>query len=178
MLLTLCLEPTRAQETLEIPLLDHNVELTADIVSDYAKANKIGAAELSELINSVYKAITSAGTEKATNVDVKAPAVPIKKSVFPDYLICLEDGKKLKMLKRHLMNVYNLTPVEYRAKWGLHKNYPMVCENYAKRRSMLAIENGLGRAPAEVAAAPVQGELIIEQPVAFMDRRSKKSLAV
>ena len=135
--------------------------LTAKIVSAHVAKNQLGADALPALIQSVYRSLATAG-EVEVKPEAQAPAVPVKKSVFPDYIICLEDGKKLKMLKRHLKTSYNLTPDEYRTKWSLPHDYPMVAPSYASHRSMLAKKIGLGRKPAEmeapapVAAAPVR----------------------
>jgi len=131
------------------------IEMTADIVSAYVGANHVSAAEIPALIRSVHDAL-SGTTSQATPEPVElVPAVSIRKSLQPDYLICLEDGRKFKSLKRHLRSKYNLSPDEYRAKWGLPKDYPMVCPNYAASRSALAISMGLGqggRKPAKTAA--------------------------
>ncbi len=115
--------------------------LTTRIVSAQVSNNKVAINEVPELINSVYQALTDTGKSLPSPL---APAVPIKKSVTPDYLICLDDGKKLKMLKRHLRTAYDMSPEEYRAKWGLPLNYPMVAQNYAQLRSKLAKAIGLG----------------------------------
>ena len=115
--------------------------LTTRIVSAQVSNNKVGITDLPELINSVHQALTDTGKSLPSPL---APAVPIKKSVTPDYLICLDDGKKLKMLKRHLRTAYDMSPEEYRAKWGLPLNYPMVAQNYAQLRSKLAKAIGLG----------------------------------
>lgn len=121
------------------------VDLTAEIVSAYVSNNPVGAAELPMLIGDVHAALAraSSGAEPPERDDMK-PAVAIKKSVTPDYIICLEDGKKFKSLKRHLRTHYKLTPDEYRAKWGLPHDYPMVAPNYAAARSQLAKKMGLG----------------------------------
>jgi predicted transcriptional regulator len=100
--------------------------------------------DLPDLIERVYRSLESVGSDRETRVDRPVPAVPAKQSVTPDYIICLEDGKKLKMLKRHLKTAYNLTPEEYRERWGLPPDYPMVSPNYARQRSQLAKEIGLG----------------------------------
>ncbi len=129
------------------------LELTAQIVAAHLRNNPVAPAALPELIRSVHA--TLAGTQKPAEVVEKPqPAVPPRKSVFPDFIICLEDGKKLKMLKRHLMTHYQLTPEQYREKWGLPHDYPMVAPTYAARRSTLAREIGLGRkkTPEPVAA--------------------------
>lgn len=132
--------------------VDFNVEqeevlrLTADIVAAFASANQMEAAELVELIPSVHVALNNAAKGQITPpVEKQDPAVPINKSVTPDYLICLEDGKKLKMLKRYLRTHFDMTPEDYRQKWGLPSDYPMVAPNYAKRRSEFAKQIGLGR---------------------------------
>lgn len=122
------------------PLLD----LTAQIVSAHVSNNSFASEGLPALIRDVYAALESAG-QAAPEQEKLQPAVPIKRSVFPDYIVCLEDGKKLKMLKRHLQSAYGMTPEQYRERWGLPTDYPMVAPNYAERRSTLAREIGLGR---------------------------------
>ncbi|MEO5336346.1 MAG: MucR family transcriptional regulator [Magnetospirillum sp. WYHS-4] len=119
------------------------LELTTEIVSAHLSNNNVQPADVPQLIQSVYRTLTEVGTTAAEPERPK-PAVPVKRSIFPDYLICLEDGKKLKMLKRHLMTAYNMTPEEYRERWGLGSDYPMVAPNYAERRSELAKKIGLG----------------------------------
>ena len=121
--------------------------LTAKIVSAHVSKNRVGTEDLPSLIQSVYRSLSTAGVVEAAPI-AQTPAVPIKKSVYPDFIVCLEDGKKLKMLKRHLQTSYGLTPVAYRAKWGLPSDYPMVAPNYAATRSTLAKSSGLGRKPA------------------------------
>jgi len=117
----------------------------AQIVSAHVSRNAVPAHELSTLIEKVYQALRTAGVEPiAADPERPEPAVPIRRSVFADYLICLEDGKKLKMLKRHLKTVYNMTPDGYRRRWGLPPDYPMVAPSYAQRRSTLAQQIGLG----------------------------------
>jgi len=119
--------------------------LTAEIVSAHVSNNPVSVNDLSGLIVEVHRTLSSLGSAPArVEVEKKAPAVPVKKSVTPDYLICLEDGKKLKMLKRHLQTSYGLTPDQYRDKWALPPDYPMVAPNYAKHRSSLAKQIGLG----------------------------------
>lgn len=117
--------------------------LTAQIVSAHVSNNSVTVDALPALIQEVYRTLAGVGQAPAP-VDKPQPAVPIKKSVFPDYIICLEDGKKLKMLKRHLKTAYNMSPEEYRERWGLAADYPMVAPNYARQRSRLAKEIGLG----------------------------------
>ena len=125
----------------------------ARIVSAHVANNAVQAGDLPDLIQKVYQALTTLGATPAPE-DKPEPAVPVRKSVFPDYIVCLEDGKKLKMLKRHLQTSYGLTPDAYRARWGLPSNYPMVAPSYAERRSALAKSIGLGRKPASRAATP------------------------
>jgi predicted transcriptional regulator len=119
------------------------LELTTEIVAAHVGNNTIPAMELPNLIQEVFRTLAAVGSNSAPVGRLK-PAVPIKKSIFPDYIICLEDGKKLKMLKRHLKTSYNMTPDEYRERWGLAADYPMVAPNYARHRSALAKEIGLG----------------------------------
>jgi predicted transcriptional regulator len=128
----------------EKPVDSAILELTARIVSAHAANNEVGSRALSAAIRAVYDTLANIGEAPAAPVEKAQPAVPIRKSVFPDYIICLEDGKRLKMLKRHLSTSYNLTPEQYRAKWGLDTSYPMVAPNYAERRSELAKQIGLG----------------------------------
>jgi predicted transcriptional regulator len=124
------------------------VELAADVVSAYVSNNSVPSADLPMLLNSVYAALikTAQGQGREPQVEL-VPAVSVKKSVTPDYIVCLEDGKKLKMLKRHLMTAYDMTPEAYRAKWGLKPDYPMVAPSYARTRQELAKKIGLGRKP-------------------------------
>jgi len=127
----------------------HILGLTAQIVSAHVSNNPVQPESLPALIQSVFKTLASAGKEAPEPTKLE-PAVPIKKSIFADHIVCLEDGKKLKMLKRHLATSYNMTPQQYRERWGLPHDYPMVAPDYAKHRSALAKEIGLGRKPAEV----------------------------
>ena len=120
-----------------------------DLVAQIVSAHAVSSEELPSIIRSVYAALAGAGADVATSSSGgRQPAVPTKMSVFPDYLICLEDGKKLRMLKRHLATAYGMTPRQYRQRWGLPDNYPMVAPDYAARRSALARKSGLGRKPA------------------------------
>ena len=128
------------------PNVSELLELTTVIVAAHACNNTITPGDLPKLIQDIYKTLVVVGTTPLAP-DRPRPAVAIKKSVFPDYIVCLEDGKKLKMLKRHLKTAYNLTPEEYRKRWGLPIDYPMVAPNYAKHRSNLAKKIGLGTKP-------------------------------
>ena len=122
------------------------VDLTADIVSAYVSNNAVASADLPTLISDVYSALQRTEVEAVEpEPEPLKPAVPVKKSINPDYIICLEDGKKFKSLKRHLRTHYNLTPEEYRDKWNLPSDYPMVAPNYAAARSELAKKMGLGQ---------------------------------
>ena len=119
--------------------------LTAEIVGAHVSNNTIAVGEVPNLIKLVYDTLAGQGREEAKPaIEKPVPAVPIKKSVMPDYIVCLEDGKKLKMLKRHLQTRYNMTAAEYRRRWGLPDDYPMVAPAYAEQRSKLAKEIGLG----------------------------------
>jgi predicted transcriptional regulator len=125
------------------------VQLTADIVSAYVSNNKIDSGDLGKLIEDVHMALVRAPSAAAEpEKKPLVPAVPIRKSVTPDYIVSLEDGRKFKSLKRHLQGTYGMTPDEYRSKWGLPRDYPMVAPNYAKARSDLAKRMGLGRKAA------------------------------
>jgi predicted transcriptional regulator len=120
------------------------VTLTADIVSAHVSNNSVAVNDLPTLIQNVHSALTGLGQRAEEPQAKPEPAVSIRSSIKPDYIVCLEDGKKLKMLKRHLMTHYNMTPDEYRQKWGLAADYPMVAPNYAEQRRSLAKKIGLG----------------------------------
>lgn len=120
------------------------LSLTTEIVAAHVSNNTVAISDLPSLIEQVYRTLSNVGVEPAPQAEKPQPAVPIKKSVTPDYIVCLEDGKKLKMLKRHLKTAYDMTPEEYRDRWGLPPDYPMVAPNYAKQRSRLAKQIGLG----------------------------------
>jgi predicted transcriptional regulator len=122
------------------------IELTADIVSAYVSNNSVSANDIPGLINQVHAALlrVSNGTTEMTAEPLK-PAISVKKSITPEYIVCLEDGKKFKSLKRHLRTQYNMTPEQYREKWDLPPEYPMVAPNYAAARSQLAKQMGLGQ---------------------------------
>ncbi len=154
------------------------VELTADIVSAYLSNNSVAAAELPQLIHQVHMALTQAATgAPAQPAAPLAPAVPIKKSITPDYLISLEDGRKYKSLKRHL-NTRGMSPDEYRAKWGLAKDYPMVAASYSAQRSSLAKTLGLGRSGrggTAAAAEPAEADAAVEATPAPAKRGRRKA---
>ena len=121
------------------------LRMTADLVAAYVSNNTLPTAQLAEIINTVYVSLKGLeGQVVQPPSEPIKPAVPIRKSVTPEFLICLEDGKKLKMLKRHLKTAYNMSPEAYRERWGLPSDYPMVAPNYARQRSRLAKEIGLG----------------------------------
>lgn len=124
------------------------LKMTAEVVASYVGNNPISHEQLPDLITSVHRSFQSVEQPQAAEPEEpKKPAVSIRKSITPEFLICLEDGKKLKMLKRHLRTTYSLTPEEYRAKWNLPSDYPMVAPNYAAQRSQFAKKIGLGRRP-------------------------------
>jgi len=125
-------------------MTDDVLGLTAQIVSAHVAKNAVAVDDLPNLIREVYKTLAGVN-EVAPPEEVSKPAVPVTKSVFPDYIVCLEDGKQMTMLKRHLMTEHSLTVEQYRAKWNLPPNYPMVAPNYAETRSSLAKKMGLGR---------------------------------
>lgn len=122
------------------------IEMTASVVAAYLSNNSIATSQISEVIQSVHGAFKGLSDDRSDpEPEPLKPAVPIKRSVMPDYIVCLEDGKQLKMLKRHLRTTYDMTPDDYRAKWGLPADYPMVAPNYAQQRSDFAKKIGLGR---------------------------------
>ena len=125
------------------------ITLTSDIVAAHVSNNNVATAEMPHLIKSVYEALANAGKQAPVVVEKQEPAVSIRSSVKPDAIACLECGKKMKMLKRHLGTDHGLTPVAYRAKWNLASDYPLVAPEYAARRSELAVKIGLGRKPDE-----------------------------
>ncbi|HVH77010.1 MAG TPA: MucR family transcriptional regulator [Stellaceae bacterium] len=118
--------------------------LTTEIVAAHVSNNTVSLTDLPQLINQVYNSLANIGNVAVPPPERPQPAVAVRKSVHPDYIVCLEDGKKLKMLKRHLKTAYNMTPEGYRERWGLAPDYPMVAPNYARQRSRLAKEIGLG----------------------------------
>ena len=127
-------------------MIEHNdlLALTADIVSSHVANNSVAVNDLPMLIQNVFSTLSGLGSPAPAPEVKLEPAVPVRSSIKPDYIVCLEDGKKLKMLKRHLMTAYGMTPDDYRAKWGLPADYPMVAPNYAEARRQLAKSIGLG----------------------------------
>jgi predicted transcriptional regulator len=123
------------------------LRMTAEVAAAYVSNNTLPATDLTEVIRTIYASLQSLVRSEGVATTSQKPMVPIKKSVTPEYIICLEDGKKLKMLKRHLRTAYRMTPEEYRAKWGLPADYPMVAPTYAQQRSVFAKRIGLGRKP-------------------------------
>ncbi len=128
----------------EKPDHDELLVLTTEIASSYFSNNTVGTHEIGAVIENVFKTLSGLNSSHSLIADRPQPAVPIKKSVQPDHIVCLEDGKKLKMLKRHLKTAYNMSPEEYKERWGLPADYPMVAPNYAEKRSKLAKDIGLG----------------------------------
>lgn len=130
-----------------IDMTETLITLTSDIVAAHVSNNNVNGDELASLITNVYGALAGLGAAPAPVESRPEPAVSVRASIKPDYIVCLEDGKKLKMLKRHLMTRYKLTPDQYRQRWNLPADYPMVAPNYAERRRELAVKIGLGRKP-------------------------------
>jgi predicted transcriptional regulator len=135
------------------PMTEDNdlIAITADIVAAHVSNNSVALSDVPGLIANVHAALAGLGTPSVEPEAAQEPAVSIRSSIKPDYIVCLEDGKKLKMLKRHLMTHYQMTPEQYRTKWKLQPDYPMVAPNYAQQRKELAHKIGLGRKPAPVA---------------------------
>ena len=149
--------------------------LTANIVASHLSHNQVSTEAVPDLIQSVYRSLSTVGKPTIEPDITPTPAVPVKKSVFPDFIVCLEDGKKLKMLKRHLQTSYGMTPDDYRTKWRLPRDYPMVAPNYASTRSSLAKQIGLGRKAAEPPTEPeADPEVEVTQLPARRARGSKK----
>jgi predicted transcriptional regulator len=147
--------PLSIEEAMMTEQIEHNdlLALTADIVSSHVANNSVAVNDLPQLIQNVYATLSGLGMESAAAQPAPEPAVPIRQSIRPDYIVCLEDGKKLKMLKRHLMTAYGMTPDDYRQKWNLPADYPMVAPNYAESRRQLAKSIGLGTKRGRPAAA-------------------------
>jgi len=140
-------------ETLSQDIL---IALTADIVAAHVSNNSVSVGDVAGLIANVHSALSGLGTPAEPEVPKQEPAVSVRASVKPDYIVCLEDGKKLKMMKRHLKTAYQMTPDEYRAKWGLPADYPMTAPNYAQQRKDLAVKIGLGRKPKAASVIPTE----------------------
>lgn len=147
--------------------------LTSDIVAAHVGNNSVAVADMPELIKSVYASLTGLGEEKPFVEEDLVPAVSIRSSVKPDYIVCLEDGKKLKMLTRHIRSQYDLTPDQYRARWKLPADYPMTAPGYSERRRELAKSFGLGRKRAAKAEAPIPA--LPAAPKKRAPRKSAKS---
>jgi predicted transcriptional regulator len=137
-----------------IKKMDDLLSLTADIVSAHLANNTVASGDVPALIKATFDALQSLSEPQVAEAAKLEPAVSIRASVKPDYIVCLEDGKKLKMLKRYIASRYNMTPAEYRAKWGLPSDYPMVAPNYSATRKELALNMGLGRKPATTSVKP------------------------
>ena len=138
----------------ETDMTETLITLTSDIVAAHVSNNSVGVEDVPALINNIYSALAGLGSGGAQTQAPPEPAVSVRSSVKPDYIVCLEDGKKLKMLKRHLMTHYNMTPEQYRQRWNLPSDYPMVAPKYAEKRRELAKKIGLGRKPAAKSATP------------------------
>ena len=134
-------------ENAQSDMMETLITLTSDIVAAHVSNNSVAVSDLPALITNVYGALAGLGAVAVVEDVAQEPAVSIRTSIKPDYIVCLEDGKKLKMLKRHLMTHYSMTPEQYRAKWKLAADYPMVAPNYAEKRRELAKKIGLGRKP-------------------------------
>lgn len=145
-----------AQETL--------IKLTADIVSAHVSNNSVSVSDVAGLIANVHSALSGLAAPKVQEAPKQEPAVSVRASIKPDHLVCLEDGKKMKMLKRHLMTAYGMTPADYRAKWDLPSDYPMVAPNYAAQRKELALKIGLGRKRADSVTAEPAAEPAAKAP--------------
>ncbi|GGC83843.1 MucR family transcriptional regulator [Chelatococcus reniformis] len=163
----------------DTPEPQHLIELTAEIVAAYVANNQTDGAQLTQLIGSIHDTLAklSTGAVEAP-VEPQVPAVPIKKSVTPDFIVCLEDGKKFKSLKRHLRTAYDMTPEQYRAKWNLPADYPMVAPNYAASRSALAKSMGLGQQRRRRAAANDGGRTASAAKAASTSARKRSKASV
>ncbi len=142
----------------EIDIKETLITLTSDIVAAHVSNNSVSVDDLPALISNVYGALSGLGQAAPVVEKAPEPAVSIRASVKPDHIVCLEDGKKLKMLKRHLMTHYNMTPEQYRARWNLPADYPMVAPNYAEKRRELAKKIGLGRKPGAKRGRPAKAK--------------------
>lgn len=163
----------------DLPAPTNRLELATEIISAYVSRNSVPAGELPALIQSVHATLATVGNGPIakSEPEPQVPAISVKKSVTPDYIICLEDGKKFKSLKRHLKTSFDMTPGEYRAKWKLPEDYPMVAPNYAASRSALAKTMGLGQKArvAAVASAPVAPPAPVEVPEPARRGRARKA---
>jgi len=139
---------------LETDMKETLITLTSDIVAAHVSNNSVSVEEVPTLIQSIYGALASLGNEGGVSTEMLEPAVSVRSSVKRDHIVCLEDGKKMKMLKRHLMTDHGLSPAEYRARWGLPSDYPMVAPAYAEKRRDLAKKIGLGRKPGQKRGRP------------------------
>lgn len=148
--------------------------MTADIVSAHVSSNNVAVGDLPNLIKSVHAALFGLNTPASEPEVKQEPAVSVRASVKPDYIVCLEDGKKMKMLKRHLMTTYQMTPADYRAKWNLPADYPMVAPNYAQTRKDLALKIGLGRKASVVEPAPAPAPVVAVPAKATRKPRAAK----
>ncbi len=167
-------------EMSESPLEPDYIQITADIVASFVSNNAVRASELPSLIEAVHGTLCKVTEVKAPEpvAEAKPPAVPIKRSITDDYIVCLEDGKKFKSLKRHLSTAYHMTPEEYRAKWGLSRDYPMVAPAYASARSNLARQMGLGRKREDAVAAATAPAPVVEASAPEAPRRRGRPRAV
>jgi predicted transcriptional regulator len=154
------------------------ITLTADIVSAHVGNNSVSVADVPALIATVHSALADLGKPPEPEAEILTPAVSIRASIKPDYIVCLEDGKKLKMLKRHLMTHYQMTPEQYRAKWKLPSDYPMVAPAYASQRKDLALKIGLGRKKGEVAPVKAKAETKPVESAAAKTPRATKTLSI
>jgi predicted transcriptional regulator len=145
-------------ETVDFDMKETLITLTSDIVAAHVSNNGVSVEDVPALITNVYGALAALGNAAPVVEKTPEPAVSIRSSVKPDHIVCLEDGKKLKMLKRHLMTHYNLTPDQYRARWNLPADYPMVAPNYAEKRRELAKKIGLGRKPGVKRGRPAKAK--------------------
>ncbi len=155
---------------------DHQAELltlTADIAAEYLGNNNVAVSDVELVIQNIYRGLSKLSPAAPTPEPKREPAVSVRASIKPDFIVCLEDGKKLKMLKRHLMTHYQMTPAEYRAKWNLPADYPMVAPSYAEQRRGLAKKIGLGRRPRKPAPAPAPEP----QPTSPSKRGRRKAAA-
>jgi len=139
---------------IETDMKETLITLTSDIVAAHVSNNSVSVEEVPVLIQSIYGALASLGGEGTTTAEAPEPAVSVRSSVKRDHIVCLEDGKKMKMLKRHLMTDHGMTPAEYRARWNLPSDYPMVAPAYAEKRRDLAKKIGLGRKPGQKRGRP------------------------